>query len=135
MFKLVKNEDGFTLLEILGAVTLLAVSLIPIMLIFYSGTFNTTATTYRNIAADFAQQKIEVIRNMSYDNITTANLPSDNPESGDRSFTRTVTIVSSPSEIPSANADIKKITVTVSWVDGSGITRSVSLVTFRSKWL
>jgi Tfp pilus assembly protein PilV len=132
MFKLVKNENGFTLLEVLGAVTLLAVSLIPIMLIFYSGTFNTTATTYRNIATDFAQQKMEDIRNMSYDNITAANLPSDNPSSGNRSFTRTVTIVLSPTGF---NSDMKQITVTVSWVDGSGITRNISITTYRSKWL
>ncbi|MBI4743868.1 MAG: prepilin-type N-terminal cleavage/methylation domain-containing protein [Actinobacteria bacterium] len=132
MLKQIKNENGFTLLEILGAVTLLAVSLIPIMLIFYNGTFNTRATTYRNVAIDFAQQKMETIRNMSYDNITAANLPSDNPESGERTFTRTVTIVTSPTGFDS---NMKQITVTVSWTDDSGNTKSVSLTSYRSKWL
>jgi len=132
MRNFLKNQKGLSLIEVLAGLTILAVALIPIMMMFSTGLTGTVKTTYRNSALNLAQKKMEEIRNKTWTNATDEiPLGSSTVEVtiGGRKFDL-------KTEIEKAfirgelRDDIRKITVTVSWTIG-GDTKSLSLVTYR----
>lgn len=133
----VRNQKGFTLVEVLTVVTILVLVLIPSLVMFWFGIRAVGVHKQRNTAIAFAQEKMEDIRNMAYDNITTANLPDDSRASGGATYQRHVDVAAPApaSEISNSDDNIKKITVTVSWTDVTGISKSISLVTYRTRRL
>ena len=101
------NKEGFTLVEIMVAIIVLAIGLLSFfalnMAIIKSNVFS-KAITY---ATNLAQEKIEQLKNTPYANIT------NQTETGiglNNAFTRTTTVQEG---VPQAN--MKTITVTVTW--------------------
>ncbi|MDI6689413.1 MAG: prepilin-type N-terminal cleavage/methylation domain-containing protein [Actinomycetota bacterium] len=130
-----RSEKGFSLLEVLGAATIVALILIPIFIMFYEGVGFVSSSKDKNLATNFAQEKMEYLRNKAYDDHELQDgTYSDTRTAGGKIFNREVTIVSSPSEITNSNADIKRITVRVSWTR-EGQTQAVILVTYRARKL
>lgn len=133
-----KNEQGLSLIEVLAGVTILAVALIPIMVMFSTGISGTMRTTYRNLATNLAQQKMEEIRNLTWNQSTDQiplgtwyTAPGESVQSGNKSLSRQVLVEKAVVDGQERN-DIRKITVTVSWTI-SGDTKSISLATYRFK--
>ncbi|MDI6891860.1 MAG: prepilin-type N-terminal cleavage/methylation domain-containing protein [Actinomycetota bacterium] len=129
-----KDERAFSLLEVMGALTIIAIILIPIYIMFYEGIRYVGMSKNQNQAASYGQERVEHIRNMTYTNITETNLPDETQTLGNMVFTNHVDVVSSPTEVEGADPNIKKIVVTVSWVENEA-TKTVSLATLRTKTL
>jgi type IV pilus modification protein PilV len=126
--RLVKSQNGFTLLEVLVAIVILTIGLL--------GTAGLTTGVIRgnhyskNItsATAAAQTQLESIKSSGYANATTANFPSDAVSMGGMTLTRTTTVTDSS---PAAN--MKTVSVTVSWTESNNTSRSVNLQTILAE--
>ena len=107
--KIDKNEQGFTLMELLVAVTVLAIGLLGIAGL-QGTTIRRNVTAMRNTEATaLIEDKIEEIRNSPFDNVTSEGAEQNGV------FTRRVTV---QANTPIAGST-KTVTVTVSWSDPS----------------
>ena len=122
------SQGGFTLLEVLVAIVILTTGLL--------GTAGLTTGVIRgnhyskNItsATAVAQTKLETIKSGGYSYATTANFPSDTVVMGGTTFSRAITIANSS---PAAN--MKTVSVTVTWTESNNTARSVNLQTILAE--
>lgn len=116
------DERGFTLIEVVTAMTLIVIALIPIMLMFNTGVRSTDKASYHSVALGLAQERIEQLRDTAYNDL--ASVTDSSITISGATFNRTVTVTT-----PESN--LKKIVVNVSWTYNSA-NRSVSLTTYRT---
>jgi len=122
------SQNGFTLLEVLVAIVILTIGLL--------GTAGLTTGVIRgnhyskNITSATAagQTLLESVKSSGYTNATSANFPNDTVTMGGMTFTRTTTITNSS---PAAN--MKTVSVTVSWTESKNTARSVNLQTILAE--
>ena len=125
---IVTSQYGFTLLEVLVAIVILTIGLL--------GTAGLTTGVIRgnhyskNITSATAagQTLLESVKSSGYTNATSANFPNDTVTMGGMTFTRTTTITNSS---PAAN--MKTVSVTVSWTESNDTARSVNLQTILAE--
>jgi len=108
------NSKGFTLIEVLISLVILAVSLLALAGLMTTSTRNTASGGRLTEAATFAQDKLEELRAMSWESLP-LNQISDSPMSRpgvqyDRSW------IARPNAL---NADIKEIEITIRWTDAT----------------
>jgi len=123
-----KSQTGFTLLEVLVAIVILTIGLL--------GTAGLTTGVIRgnhfskNVtsATAAAQTQLESVKSGGYAYATAANFPSDTVTMGGMTFTRATTITNSS---PAAN--MKTVSVTVSWSESNNTARSVNLQTILAE--
>jgi len=123
-----KQEGGFSLVEIMVAVSLLAAVLIPIFIMFSEGINLTSRSTGLNLAVNCAQDKMEKIRNMPHALITIGTWPDEEVTTNNRTFVRHITVTDSG--VTGGDENLKKITVDIFW-NHDGTTYSTSLTSFR----
>lgn len=104
------REDGFTFIEVLVTIAILAMVLMAILSSFIYGFNVLSRMKQKTVATQCIQEELELIRNMAYDDI--ANLGS--------TFTNdNLSLLENSSGIlnveDSAGDDIKKLTVSVVW--------------------
>jgi len=122
------SQIGFTLLEVLVAIVILTIGLL--------GTAGLTTGVIRgnhyskNVTSATAagQTMLESVKSSGYTNATSANFPNDTVTMGGMTFTRTTTITNSS---PAAN--MKTVSVTVSWTESKNTARSVNLQTILAE--
>jgi type IV pilus assembly protein PilV len=100
-----KKEQGFTMIEILVAITLLLVGLLAVGQMQVMTMVTNSTANQRTTAIILAQDQMELLRTRPYANIETPPL---NDSSG--MYNRSWTV---ESNTPAAN--MKRVTVTVSW--------------------
>jgi prepilin-type N-terminal cleavage/methylation domain-containing protein len=129
MLFLDRNNNGFTLLEIMFAVLIVGIALVGIALAFSRSSIFITEIRQTSVATQAAQEEIEIIRDMDFDNIlalgssfTAAGFSSLNNPIG------TLTV-----DNPYGTADMRRVTVTVTWTSPEGRTLSRSLVTLVTR--
>ncbi len=121
------REDGFTLIEVLVTIMILAVVLIALFSCFIYGFTVISRVRQASIATQCIQEQLELIRNMPFDDILSL----------DNSFTNeSLPLLRDSSGIlsleDSGGNDIKKLTVSVIWsYNGRQIRRDV--VTFVTR--
>lgn len=120
------NPWGFTLLEVLMAMTVMAVGLLGVSTMLAQTTQQQSVSANRTSATTLAREQLEQIKRAAYADVTAANYP---PEAygtivGFERFQRTVTIA-----IDTPLPNTKTVTVTVTWLDPSGSTRNTTLNT------
>lgn len=123
-----RNQKGLSLIEVLVTILILAIILISLISVFIYG-FNLLSRTKQvTLATQAAQEAVEFIRNMSFDDVqTTTSFPSeiDIPDYLDNSQ-GSLAIEDGP------GSDIKKLTVSITW-DYRGRQMKKSVVTYITR--
>jgi type IV pilus assembly protein PilV len=138
-----RGDEGFSLIEVLVSLTILAVGLLSLALLQVTAIKGNAGASKSTIATDLAQTKLELFRRAtwaSFDNSTNttfgvgmtpiyANVPAG---AGDNVTVRGTTFYRIWRVIPNATDSLKTVTVWACWQDDQGIWHSVSLVTQRA---
>ena len=116
MKRLLREKKGFTLIEVMIALVLLAVGMLAFAGLEIIAIRNTTFSKDYGKANIYAQQKIEEIKAMNWLSVTngTDTLESDR-------YTRTWTVTT--------QGNMKTVSVTVSWLDPSHGTKTLTFYT------
>lgn len=125
-------EEGMSLIEVMIGITILSIALIPILGYFVNSTKMVTETESRSIALNLAQQKMEEIKNIDFDNLNKSEI-TDNEDYGeiDIDSDGEVDYPNFKREVKIEGTDIKEVTVTVFWKNGND--SSVKLQTLIAK--
>lgn len=107
------KSNGFTLIEVLIALVILAISLLALAGLMTTTTKNNSTGGRITEAATLAQDKLEELRALPWDSIPVDEADSDTPESRpgvqyERSWV---------ANLNNLNSDIKEIQITISWTD------------------
>ncbi len=115
-----QNQRGFTLIEIMVAVTLLSVGLLGMAGLTVGIMRGNTLSSEVTTATVLAQAKMEDIKRMDYGDVTQADFPLEdyNSISGYANYKRDTDI-----DVDNPDFGMKTVTITVSWdSDASSIT-------------
>jgi len=125
----VLHRRGFTLLEIILALSLFAIGTIAVMDLIHRGQAGITDGENVLIATHLAQRRLEELRNTGYGSLTSESEASVTTPSGYTRFCRAVTVTT-----PYTN--LKQIVVIMSWgppdCTTSSTNPSISLQEYRS---
>jgi Tfp pilus assembly protein PilV len=122
MLKLVNNKKGFTLLEATVAILILMVGLLAVINFFPLGLRITGDSRNLTMASNLALAKIEELKALNYDELSTGTIEtkqriSTDPTSYLYPYQRQTDIETIDSDFNSSASDVgfKKITVTLFW--------------------
>jgi type IV pilus assembly protein PilV len=138
-----RGEEGFSLVEVLVALTILAVGLLSLALLQVTAIKGNAGASKSTIATDLAQTKLELFRrdawsaidnstNSTFDGGTTPIFASVPADAGDNVSVRGTTFYRIWRVLPNATDSLKTITVWTCWQDDQGNWHSVMLVTQRA---
>jgi type IV pilus assembly protein PilV len=121
---------GFTLIEVLVTALILTTGLLGTLGLATGVIRGNFFSKNLTSATAIAQTQLEAVQNRGYVNATTATFPAAavTVSMGNVNFARTTTITN---DLPSAN--MKTISVTVSWAETNNAARSVSLQTILAQ--
>jgi prepilin-type N-terminal cleavage/methylation domain-containing protein len=128
--RILRTHKGFTLLEVLIALTMLTIGLLGVLGlttgIIRGNFFSKNVTT----ATVIAGTRIEDIQRAGYTNANATNFPAgpDTVSMGGVTFSRSTSIADN-----SPQANMKTISVTVSWNEANAVARSVNLQTIMAQ--
>ena len=115
------NKKGFTLIEVLAGLIILAIGILAIAVMQITSTKGSHFSSNVTQATVFAQDKLEELKNLSYANLITGQ---DQVTVSGTTFSRQFNVVED------AGNSMKTITVTVQWTDQGN--HSISFSTIRS---
>ena len=125
------NKRGFSLLELIIAIAVLAVGLVGVLQIFPIGLMASQRAGIMTKAAFLAQNKIEDIKLAGFDAIT--ELPPKIPLSGkDGDFEWNIKIDDVNLEGVENTSEMRKVTVILTWPERN-TTRSKEFITYVTK--
>lgn len=138
-----RGEEGFSLIEVLVAMTILAVGLLSLALLQVTAIKGNAGASKSTIATDLAQTKLELFRrdawiaignstNTTFDGGTTPIYASVPADAGDNVTVRGTPFYRIWRVVPNASDSLKTITVWTCWQDDRGNWHSVMLVTQRA---
>ena len=123
-------KKGFTLLELLVSITILAIGILGLGALFPAAMRSTLLTRQNTQAMEFCQQKTEYLRNLNYEDADLTG-GTHTAESLDVKFVREYTVTD---DHPAAG--MKRVIVTVSWqqMGGAGhLDHEQSITSYISK--
>lgn len=124
-----KNQQGFSLLEVILGIVILGYAMIIMAKLFGSVTISAKASEYETLASNFARAKMEDLKNRSYDTLVDGVWTSDAwsvdtqqslTETGTLTFNRQVRVtymktVAGVLTTSDTDQGLKKISVKVVW--------------------
>ncbi len=111
----IKDEKGYTLVELLLAVAVLGVIMVPFFGMFSAGNFNNFQAGNYSTAVNLAREKMESIKNTEYDSVEALGAEAVD---GYPSFSRVVDVTEHEA-VETDEVELKEVTVTVYWDDRS----------------
>jgi len=111
------NLKGFSLIELMVAVIILAIAVLGIFLAFSSGWMGMADARDRTVATNYVQEILEDIKNTPFEKIH-----SDSSQIGDTKFSRNINSIN-------INQNIKEVTVQVIWDNWKDSPKSVEAST------
>jgi type IV pilus assembly protein PilV len=117
------ESKGFSLIEMLIALVILAISLLALAGLMATTTRNNSFGGHMTEAATFAQDKLEELKALPWANIVGGT----DTKSGSTGITyaRTWNVSTLLNPVPPPNELLKAVTITVNWDDG--ISRSINI--------
>jgi len=103
------KSNGFSLIEVLISLVILAISLLALAGLMTTTTRNTASGGHLTEAATFAQDRLEELRVTAWDNIVNGSDPNPIQGSTGINYNRIWTV--------NTNDNEKRVTVTVNWND------------------
>jgi type IV pilus assembly protein PilV len=127
---IVSKQRAFTLIEVLVTALILTTGLLGTLGLATGVIRGNFFSRNLTSATAIAKTQLEAVQNRGYVNATTTNFPAAaaTVNMGNVNFTRTTTITN---DSPTAN--MKTISVTVSWAESNNAARSVSLQTILAQ--
>ena len=110
MKMLFQNERGMSLIEVLVAVLILGLALVPLMSTFASGSLFATRARHEVKALNLAQSKLEEIKNLPASSVASVTSPAAFPGNPGYSYQLSVA---------GGVYNLKTVTVSVYYQDGS----------------
>jgi prepilin-type N-terminal cleavage/methylation domain-containing protein len=138
---------GFTLIETVAAVLILAVAVPPMLWAVTQAQRQRANPILASKARWLAVEKLEDIiadrhstsGNRGWDYLIAGNYPAENPGdiSGFPQFGRTVTLVETQADLstPDSDGGYMKVTVTVTWTNAEGDSQSLSISTVLTEYV
>ena len=129
-----KGQRGFTLVETSIAMVVMMVSALGIASLFVFSTQNNVGGSERALAMAVAQQQLEQIRSVSYEDVTlNVGIATSTVRSADRNYTVQRTVAQETNDDGSPK-ELKRITITVTPQAGgpNWLSTPVVLVSLRS---
>jgi len=122
--RVLKQESGFTLVEILVATAIAAIGFLGLAATHVSAVRATALGRHVSLATGMASQQIETMRRLPYDQVVSSSPSSTMLDH--MSFTGTPTVTAAP------GGNSKKVTMNVGWNDQFG-SHTVQLITVIGK--
>ena len=130
--KLLKDEAGYSLVEVMASILILAIAIIPMASMFDAGLNAASRSGNYDKARAFANQRLETAKSLSYEDArdkfpTSGSTPNPTYTSpaqtssvpqGLTSYTVTKRFIDEQLANSSTDKGIIKVTVTVNWGDG-----------------
>jgi len=117
------KSKGFSLIEMLIALVILAISLLALAGLMATTTRNNAFGGHMTEAATFAQDKLEELKAIPWTNIIGG--ADTKPGSTGITYTRTWNVSTLLNPVPPPNDLLKAVTITVNWNDGTS--RSINI--------
>lgn len=124
-----KTTGGFSLIEVMVSVVILAISLLFGLSFFSFGHKDTAAGKHTTYALQLAKDHLEYMRSLDYTGIPVSS--NTTHSSYGVTFSRQF---SSRVKIGTENDEYRVLSVTVTWTANGSITKSVSLNTLKAKF-
>ncbi len=125
--KLLKDEKGFTMIEVLTAMVILAIGILGLAPLIVTSIYGNSFSNDVSLAKVIAQDRIEEFRALPVIN----PIPYSDSTMVNGVYSR-LTRVDTNSSDGSVPTDLYKIVVTIKWTDKEQRSRSTTYVTFRN---
>jgi Tfp pilus assembly protein PilV len=122
------NQSGMTLIEVMLAVTFLAVSLVALLSMLTRGSVSVVAGGSQSKATAFARQRMEQLKNQPF--VPGPVAGTDTPEPG---ITRTWTIAPTGATVPPNRLATIQVVVLVNRATGTLGAQNITLTTMRAE--
>lgn len=135
-----RQRGGFTLIEAIAAIVILAIIVPPTMYALREGHKQRANPVLASRARWLATEKIEDIvadrhsTTRGYPYLVAANYPAEASIAGFTGFTRSVAFTETTVNLSTAGTGYMRVVVTVSWTDAGGTPRSLALTTVLTNY-
>ncbi|MBX3356891.1 MAG: prepilin-type N-terminal cleavage/methylation domain-containing protein [Phycisphaeraceae bacterium] len=126
---------GFTLIEAIASMVILGIALPPMLWAVRQEHRNRISPLYASKARWLATEKLEDIiadrhsTTRGYAYLTAGNYPAEATISGYPGFSRSVALVETGPDLATAGTGYMKVTVSVTWTDSTGTSRTLPVST------
>jgi Flp pilus assembly pilin Flp len=128
MQRIRSNQDGMTLIEVMLAVTFLAVSLVALLSMLAQGSVSVVAGGGQSKATAFARQRMEQLRNQPF--VPGPTNGTDTPEPG---ITRSWSVTPTGPSLPPNRLSTIQVIVRVDRATGTLGAQNITLTTMRAE--
>ena len=120
------NHNGFSLIELMIAITILAMAIFGIFHAYSVGFLGMADARDRTVATNYAREAMEDVKNMDFELVTNENLGT--AESVGEKFTRVISV-------NTENGNLKEITTLVYWNNRNGKTINIETSMYINRTL
>jgi prepilin-type N-terminal cleavage/methylation domain-containing protein len=130
-----RPHRAFTLIESIAAIVILAIAIPPMLWSIKQAHVQRVNPMMASKARWLATEKLEDIiadrhsTTRGYAFVAGGNYPTENPVAGSPGFRRSVSINETGADLTTPGLGYKRATVTVTWTDATGASRSLSVAT------